>query len=30
MRVRESIGLKKENIPEKELKAEKKDVYLQK
>jgi hypothetical protein len=29
-RVRESIGLKKENIPDKELKAEKKDIYLQK
>lgn len=28
-RVRESIGLRKENIPEKELKAEKKDIHLQ-
>ena len=29
-RIRESIGLRKENISEKELKAERKDVHMQK
>lgn len=28
-RIRESIGLKNENIPERELKAERKDIHLQ-